>query len=130
MDVICSFSLVALNIVSLSLIFVILINMYVSGFLLGMPLVSAGSHWYEAEGSCEMILDEPGRVVFRVDSLEKNKHSDLEMQLAGFPERPRKTTRLRITAHYENARECIVTVEDLGFGELFPATGRKWTETI
>ncbi|MBR3275281.1 MAG: hypothetical protein IKG08_01530 [Eubacterium sp.] len=95
-----------------------------------VPLVSAGSHWYEAEGSCEMILDEPGRVVFRVDSLEKNKHSDLEMQLAGFPERPRKTTRLRITAHYENARECIVTVEDLGFGELFPATGRKWTETI
>ena len=42
LDVICSFSLVALNIVSLSLIFVILINMYVSGLLLGFILLLSG----------------------------------------------------------------------------------------
>ena len=95
-----------------------------------VPLITAGSHWYEAGGSCEFIADTPGKVEIRVDSLEKNSRTDRIMELEGFPDRPPKASRLKITAAYDRPGECTLTVEDMGFGELFPATGRKWTETL
>ena len=52
------------------------------------------------------------------------------MQLPGLPERPPRTTRLRIEMAYISREECVVTVRDLGFGEMFPSSGKVWKEAI
>ena len=41
-----------------------------------------------------------------------------------------KTTRLRLELQYVSSAECKVTVTDLGFGEMFPSSGKTWTETV
>ncbi|MGYP000098079688 len=51
------------------------------------------------------------------------------MALPGLPERPERTTRLGVNLQYTSQDECRVTVKDLGFGEMFPSSGKEWTET-
>ena len=50
------------------------------------------------------------------------------MKLPGLPKRPDRTTRLRVHIMYESADTCIILVQDLGFGEMFPSSGLMWTE--
>ena len=51
------------------------------------------------------------------------------MHLPGLPKRPNKTTRLLVELNYVSPKECCITVKDLGFGDMFPASGRVWKET-
>ena len=53
----------------------------------------------------------------------------IAMALPGLPERPAKTTRLGVSLQYTSQVECRVVVKDLGFGEMFPSSGKEWTET-
>ena len=47
------------------------------------------------------------------------------MLLTGLPKRPNKTTRLLLKLQYISRKECRITVKDLGFGEMFPSSGKK-----
>jgi len=44
-------------------------------------------------------------------------------KLSGFPERPPGTTKLSVDIAAQTAENCIVTIKDLGFGEIFPSSG-------
>lgn len=47
------------------------------------------------------------------------------MLLTGLPKRPNKTTRLLLKLQYISRKECRITVKDLGFGEMFPSSGKN-----
>ena len=51
------------------------------------------------------------------------------MRLPGLPKRPNKTTRLDVKLQYISQDECEIMVTDLGFGEMFPSSGKVWKET-
>ena len=42
---------------------------------------------------------------------------------------PNKTTRLDVKLQYISQDECEIMVTDLGFGEMFPSSGKVWKET-
>ncbi len=94
------------------------------------PLIEAGSNWYEYHPSCELILDKTDELVFVVGKAGEPEKRKIAMQLPGLPSRPDKTTRLRLEMAYISREECIVTVRDLGFGEMFPSSGKIWRESI
>ena len=52
------------------------------------------------------------------------------MSLPGLPHRPPKATRLRISLEFESLSRIHIRVTDLGLGELFPASGLEWNETL
>lgn len=52
------------------------------------------------------------------------------MLLTGLPKRPNKTTRLLLKLQYISRKECRITVKDLGFGEMFPSSGKEWEEIV
>lgn len=106
------------------------IEMLVDGIAMYYPLVTAGVHWYEAENSCELLLNDEKNLVFRVSRMEDGKKTNYSMALPGLLDRPAKTTRLRVKLQFETAQRCLLTVQDLGFGELFPSSGMSWTETL
>lgn len=95
-----------------------------------VTLISAGESWYDAHGECEVILD--GAPVFEcwVQSPDSRKSRAEVIDLSGLPERENRTTRLRISAKPRSDKEICVTVFDLGFGELVPATGRTWEKVV
>ncbi len=105
-------------------------EMRINGCPAYYPLVTAGINWYEAEKECELILDGTDELVFVVSSMDDGKRSRYSMALPGLPKRPDRTTRLRLRLEYDSPGRCQITAEDLGFGELFPASGKIWHETM
>lgn len=83
-----------------------------------------GTNWYEAGAIVECILDDTKQVDLVVTNPLNGVSRTISLNLADFPDRPNKTTRVGITVAYKNELQCSVTVKDLGFGELFEASGK------
>ncbi len=52
------------------------------------------------------------------------------MYLEGLPERPAGATRLRLSVYMQDVEHMVLETEDLGFGEIFPATHQIWRNVI
>ena len=105
-------------------------NLLVREKLSYYPLITAGVHWYNAACDCEFFLgDDPG-LTFVLSSMEHGGRYLSTMKLEGLPQRPPRTTRLHLHMEYQEQDQCIIEVEDLGFGDLFPSSGKVWRETL
>ena len=94
------------------------------------PLITAGIHWYEAENEIEFLLNDETEILLRTSSMKDGVRRKIKMTLPGLPERPPKTTRIRLHVHYEDANKCVIRAEDLGFGDFYPATHLVWEEVL
>ena len=103
-------------------------DMIIQGAETYYPLISAGVNWYETEKECECLLAGPPELIFTITGMEGGNKRFSRMRLTGMPERPPKTTRIRLHLSYASAKRCVIEVEDLGFGDFFPASGRVWRE--
>ena len=94
------------------------------------PLIEGGNNWYECSGGCELILDDTQELVFVVGTLGETEKKRVAMQLPGLPKRPNKTTRLSLELASVSPKECQITVRDLGFGDMYPSSGKVWKESV
>ncbi len=93
-------------------------------------LLTAGESWYEASASCELILDDAGELTFYLqDALSASEYPQT-IAFKDLPERPPRTTRVRVTVRPVSAVTISVRVEDLGFGELFVSSGKTWNAVL
>lgn len=92
-------------------------------------LIEAGNNWYDCKAQCELILDDMEELVFTVATMDKPEKRRVSMSLPGIPKRPNKTTRLHLELKYVSPKECEITVRDMGFGDMFPSSGKVWKET-
>ena len=89
-------------------------------------LISAGDNWYETVGECEVLLDGSNEISFWLQ-LPNSKEAKIEkLTLADLPERPPRTTRLRIKAQPVSDMEVKIRIKDLGFGEIFKSSDKTW----
>lgn len=93
-------------------------------------LISAGVNWYEAQCSCEILLKEGKELVLYARSLRGGDAASFGITMDGLPQRPPKTTRLRLHLEFTSATACRVTIKDLGFGEFFPSCGLTWESVL
>lgn len=91
-----------------------------------VDLVKAGSDWYNVRESVEFILDGTDTVVFHVRDFSANRERLIPLKLENLPQRPDRTTRIRLHLEFEDAHICQVIMEDRGFGSLYPATDKTW----
>jgi hypothetical protein len=93
-------------------------------------LLDAGVNWFEARTSLDIIMDPSGILNIEVTPLTGGNPKVVQLYLDGLVKRPRGTTRLNIALDMGSVNEVNVRVTDKGFGELFPATGQVWEQTI
>ena len=93
-------------------------------------IISAGVNWFEARGGCELLLDGENSVELCIQSIDRSDAKRIRIPLEGLPERPNKTTRIRLDIEFTGVRECKIDVKDCGFGEWFPATDFTWRERL
>lgn len=93
-------------------------------------LLEAGSSWYDAKAECEAFLLEDPVVEFILKPMQGEVILKESLYLEGLPQRPPRTTRLRIAVEFLQAGRLLVEVKDLGFGELFPSSDLSWSEEI
>ncbi len=93
-------------------------------------LLDAGVNWYEAHTGFDIIMDQSGILNIEVTPLTGGSPKVVQLYLDGLTKRPVGTTRLHIAIDMGSVNEVNVRVTDLGFGELFPGTGKVWEQTI
>lgn len=105
-------------------------EMQVMGSPTYYPLIHAGVNWYECKAGCELILDDTKELVFVVSTMGQEGKKRISMGLPGLPMRPNKTTRLSLELQYISKDLCRITVKDLGFGEMYPSSGKVWKDSV
>ena len=86
--------------------------------------------WYEADSSHEFILDDLDEIEIMVKNDVRNTKKSHFIVLDGLPKRPAKTTRIRIRVKFLDPKSCVVTIKDMGFGEIYKGTDRVWEKII
>ena len=93
-------------------------------------LLDAGTSWYEAKHTLEFLLEKDNVFTLIITPLNGREIKYAQVTLEGLPIRENAASRLYMEMDM-TSESCIrLTVEDLGFGELFPATNQKWTESF
>jgi len=94
-------------------------------------LIPAGERWYGLRIHVEMIPEGQDYIDFEVAPFDSRKQKKtVRAMLEGFPKRPDRTTRVAVDLSFRSAERAEVTITDLGFGELFPASGLAIREAI
>ena len=93
-------------------------------------VLDAGTNWYEAGSDFDVILESGNEVEFMITPLTGGNVTERPVKLPGLPDRPRGTTRLNIHVEMTAVDQASITIEDLGFGELFPTSGKAWSSVI
>lgn len=102
------------------------LKVYERGNLSFYTLITAGKPWYEMQGSCELIIDGTPTVDFWIQHPNSREARIESVELAALPPRENRTTRIRIDADPRSDHEVMLTLTDVGLGELVPGTGKKW----
>lgn len=91
-----------------------------------VPLLDAGTPWFNARAEEEFILGEDPCIDLILTPVDGTPAQGLKILLEDLPERPARTTRLRLCLSMPEAGLLKAEVRDLGFGTIYPATGRIW----
>lgn len=89
-----------------------------------VPVTSIGKEWYNTEGSVDIILDKSQKVEFFYHNTKENEMEGAVCEIRDLPARPPKTTRIRIQVRFSSETEGNILLTDLGFGSMFPGTGK------
>lgn len=91
-------------------------------------LADGGVNWYETGKECEFLLESGNRFEIFVTPLTGKESRRVEIVLPGLPRREKNTTRIHLSVRAVGAGRIHLEMEDLGFGEIAPATHMKWQE--
>ncbi len=91
-------------------------------------LLDAGQNWFDAAKECDFILESDSKFELKVTPLNGKDITVVEVYLDDLPQRPKKATKIHMDIRLKDAGTVVLRLEDKGFGELFPATGKVWRE--
>ncbi len=89
-------------------------------------VINAGVNWYDAVFEGDFILDKAGSIILYRKPIYPGEVKRHEILLEGIPARPPKTTRIHLSAYFNRKNKFILEIRDLGFGEIFISSGKKW----
>ena len=95
-----------------------------------IAVADGGENWFDVGNTMEFLLVDGSSIKFLVTPLDGKEIKEIEMVLDGLPVRPPKATRLRMLVTFESGTRVKIHVEDMGFGEIFPASGMTFNNEI
>lgn len=101
------------------------VRVYRDAKLREVPIVEAGTVWYEAKGCLEVIPEGTRELELIIRNVMSG---DIEREfytLEQLPQRPDRMTRLQLLFTCRDKSTGVLTVTDLGFGDFYPESGYK-----
>jgi hypothetical protein len=89
-----------------------------------VPIASIGKEWYNSGGDMDIILDKSRKVEFFYHNSMENEMESVSCEILDLPDRPAKTTRIHIHVDFTSESTGVILLTDMGFGDMFPATGK------
>ena len=108
------------------------IFLYISqrGKMARLPLIPMQTAWFTAAGTVCVLPDGAQELMLGVQNAVTGDMHRYPVSLKELPERPAKTSKILVHARYLEEKRLQLTLTDLGFGDLFPASGKKWEQEI
>lgn len=106
------------------------INLLIRGEKTYLPLLDGGVNWFDAVKECDFYLTAGNRISFVITPLTGKNPEVVDITLSDLPKRPPKTTRLNVKVKMLSETRMLVTIKDMGFGELYPSSNIEWNEEI
>ena len=89
---------------------------------LAYPIINVGDPWYRVNRTIRVIPTESNSIEMTVVPMDERMRRTIKIPIDFIPSRPPKATVLSIGLHFNNSHNMTVSIEDCGFGELFPGT--------
>lgn len=93
-------------------------------------LAKAGRPWYDIDESMEVIPDHENELSIRVTNIFSGRANNFLISLEPVAGKTNRHCRLSVRVRFSDVRTCIVTVNDRGFGEIFPNSNRVWEKIL
>ncbi len=100
-------------------------------------LLDAGENWYESEYCCELYVRRASYIRLTITPLIAGGVAAVPLSLGELPQEQGteelgycELSRIRMRLYLEGERLLCVELEDLGFGEIRPATQITWRQRI
>lgn len=93
-------------------------------------LLDAGVNWFEAKNTLEFLLEQGNSFSLIITPLNGRDIKYAQVTLEGLPIRKGAPSRLHMEIKMTDENNICLEIEDLGFGELFPKSHEKWTESF
>jgi hypothetical protein len=90
--------------------------------------LDAGINWYDGKKEVEFILDKGNTINIISTPLNGRNPKEFVITLTDLPVRPEKSTRIKMVIDLKMESLAHVIITDLGFGEIFEASGLEWEE--
>jgi len=91
-----------------------------------LPLVERNVFWWQNHPSKFVIVNQEITGNLDIMLCTRTQNDELKnigkMRLTGLPSRPKGVTKFEISLKFESNTDVVVTVRDIGFGELYPQT--------
>lgn len=93
-------------------------------------LMDAGISWFDARCELEFYLEGDNSFELIITPLNGRDVKYAQITLEGLPIRAGAASRLYMEIKMTAENRIQIEIEDLGFGEMFPSSGQKWTESF
>ena len=94
------------------------------------PLLNAGTNWYDARRSIDLILAKDNTLELTITPVDGGQAKIARITLEGLHVRGNKTNRIGLSICMKNAETAEIEIADKGFGEFYPSSGRTWKESF
>ena len=105
-------------------------HVYRKGSEAYMALLDAGVNWYETSREADLFLENGTTLTLIITLLNGGRVIKQDITLEDYPLRNGKTNRIRMHVEPVSVETVRITVTDLGFGEIFPSSGKTWVKEI
>lgn len=93
-------------------------------------LLDAGISWFDAVCETEFYLEGDNGFELIITPLNGRDIKYAKITLEGLPLRNGAASKLYMEIRMTSENHMQIEIEDLGFGEIFPASGLRWTESF
>lgn len=95
-----------------------------------LPLLNAGTNWYEAKFEQDFMLSQDNKMTLLITSLNGGEMQTTDITLEYFDIRKNNTNRIHFALGMKEKNIMHIEVKDLGFGDIFPSKGTVWKDDI
>lgn len=93
-------------------------------------LVDGGVNWYEVLCRKEFMIGDEMVVPIVITPLNGKDVQHVDIRLEGIADREPRTMRISIRITFKSENLIHIRVSDLGFGEIYPSSGKFWDQEI
>lgn len=93
-------------------------------------IAKAGTPWYQIDETVEVIPAGEREITLKVTNIFTKDTKQFILSLEPVLGKVERQCRLAIRVRFGSVKTCVITIKDMGFGQLFPTSNRIWERTL